>query len=81
MKRGDRPYKHPELAVQGFRVEGGIRNMPHNFGSDLRRNKSLYVLLIIILAYFILFHYLPMFGILISFEKFSPVKGVSGANG
>ena len=55
MKQRDRLYKEPKPALQGFRVEGGLKNMPHNFGLDLRRNKALYLLLIIILAYFIIF--------------------------
>lgn len=79
MKQRDRLYKEPKPALQGFRVKGGLKNMPHNFGLDLRRNKALYLLLIIILAYFIIFHYLPMFGLLMSFEKFSPVKGILGS--
>lgn len=79
MKRGDRLHKKPEPALQGFRVGGGLRNLPHNFGLDLRRNKALYLFLTVILTYFILFHYLPMFGILMSFEKFSPVKGILGS--
>ena len=79
MKREDRLHKKPEPALQGFRVGGGLRNLPHNFGLDLRRNKALYLFLTVIHTDFILFHYLPMFGILMSFEKFSPVKGILGS--
>ena len=39
----------------------------------------LYLLLVVIITYFILFHYLPMFGLIMAFEKYSPVKGVFGS--
>ena len=39
----------------------------------------LYLFLAVILLYFILFHYLPMFGIVMAFEDYSPVKGVFGS--
>lgn len=42
---------------------------------DLRRNKLLYLIFIPVLAYYIIFHYLPMFGIIIAFEKYNPAKG------
>ena len=63
----------------GYVLEGGIKNLPRNLTTDIRRNRVLYLLLIVILVYFILFHYLPMFGILMSFEKYSPVKGILGS--
>ena len=63
----------------GYVLEGGIKNLPRNLTTDIRRNRVLNLILIVILVYFILFHYLPMFGILMSFEKYSPVKGILGS--
>ncbi len=40
---------------------------------------QLYVLLAIPLAFLVLFSYWPMYGVLISFERFSPVRGVWGS--
>ncbi len=42
----------------------------------LRRYKYMYLMLIPGLLYIIIFHYLPMAGLAIAFEKFSVVKGV-----
>lgn len=39
--------------------------------SYVKRNYDLYLLLIPALAYIIVFHYLPMFGIVIAFEKYN----------
>ncbi len=66
-------------SIHGYRDRGGVRALPHNLSLDIRRNKILYVFLVVILAYFIIFNYLPMFGIIVSFEKFSPVKGIFGS--
>lgn len=41
------------------------------------RNYDLYLLLLPTLAYFITFHYVPMYGLQIAFKNFNPVKGIS----
>lgn len=43
---------------------------------DFKLNKSLYLLLIPGLLYYIIFHYVPMYGALIAFKDFSPRLGV-----
>jgi putative aldouronate transport system permease protein len=45
----------------------------------LIRDKWLYVLLLPGLAYFIIFKYLPMWGVVIAFQDYSPFKGVLGS--
>ncbi len=47
--------------------------------SDLMRDKYLYLLLLPGLVYFVVFKYLPMFGILIAFEDYVPFSGVLGS--
>jgi putative aldouronate transport system permease protein len=42
---------------------------------DWSRNKSLYVLIIPVLAFYVLFMYKPMYGALIAFKDYSPVHG------
>ena len=39
---------------------------------DFRRNKYIYLMLIPVLAYFIIFAYIPMYGIIIAFKDFTP---------
>ena len=43
------------------------------------RNWELYVMFLPVLAYFILYHYVPMYGVQIAFKKFSGVKGIWGS--
>ena len=43
---------------------------------DFVRNKSAYLLAIPVLIYFIIFNYIPMAGIILGFEKFTPKAGV-----
>lgn len=47
--------------------------------ADIRFNPSAYVLVAVVLAYYILFHYLPMYGVVIAFKNFSPGKGIIGS--
>ena len=46
---------------------------------DFKRNKILYLLLVPGTLYFILFHYLPIFGIVMAFENFKVSKGFFGS--
>lgn len=45
----------------------------------IKKSKYLYILFSIPLLYYILFHYLPMYGVLISFQNYNIVKGISGS--
>ncbi len=63
----------------GYIENGGIGAIPHNFAHDIKRNKIAYICLVFILAYFIIFNYFPMAGILMAFERFSPAKGFFGS--
>lgn len=47
---------------------------------DLRKNGILYVLFLPVLAWLILFHYLPMPGILMAFQDYSVSKGLFGSD-
>ncbi|MCD9021109.1 ABC transporter permease [Cohnella silvisoli] len=50
-----------------------------SFWNELVKNKYLYLLTLPALLYFIVFSYLPMFGIVIAFQDFSPIKGIAGS--
>jgi putative aldouronate transport system permease protein len=45
----------------------------------MRANKYLYLMLIPGIAYYLIFHYLPMYGALIAFKDFSIPKGILGS--
>ncbi|GGA48993.1 hypothetical protein GCM10010917_37860 [Paenibacillus physcomitrellae] len=43
---------------------------------DLARHKYIYLMLIPVIVYYVIFLYLPMYGLQIAFKDFSPVKGI-----
>jgi len=47
--------------------------------SDLQRNKGAYLMLIPVLAFFLVFHYRPMYGAIIAFKDFRPNLGILGS--
>lgn len=46
---------------------------------DLHKNWSLYLLVLPVLAFYLYFHYKPMYGLLASFQNFSIRKGIWGS--
>lgn len=47
--------------------------------TDWRRNRSLYLITIPIILFYILFMYKPMYGAVIAFQNYVPSKGISGS--
>ena len=48
--------------------------------ADLKRNKLVYLMWLPVLIYYLVFHYAPMFGVVIAFENYKPFKGILGSN-
>lgn len=48
--------------------------------ADFKRNWCLYVLILPVTLYYILFHYVPMFGLIVAFERYTPTKGIFGSD-
>ena len=46
--------------------------------NKIRKYKTLYLMTLPGILYFIIFHYLPMIGIVIAFQNFSPAMGIKG---
>ena len=46
---------------------------------DLRRNRHIYLMLLPVVLYYLIFHYGPMYGAVIAFQDFNPVRGVVGS--
>lgn len=42
---------------------------------DFKKNKLLYIMILPVIIYYIIFHYIPMIGILMAFQNYSPFKG------
>jgi putative aldouronate transport system permease protein len=47
--------------------------------ADFKRNRTLYLMAVPVLAYYIIFHYVPIYGASIAFKDFSPGKGIWGS--
>lgn len=47
---------------------------------DFRRNKNLYFMVLPVIAFYIIFHYGPMYGALIAFKDYRPAKGIIGSD-
>ena len=46
---------------------------------DLKMNKMLWLLAIPVIVYFFIFNYVPMFGLVMAFEDYKPIKGILGS--
>lgn len=46
----------------------------------IKKHWQLYLVFLIPLAYIIIFHYVPMYGVTLAFKDFSPKKGILGSN-
>jgi putative aldouronate transport system permease protein len=45
----------------------------------IERDKYLYLLILPVILYYVVFHYIPMYGVVIAFKKFQPLKGIMGS--
>ncbi|WP_438444129.1 ABC transporter permease [Gorillibacterium sp. sgz5001074] len=52
----------------------------YRFARDFKLNRLLYFMMIPVLAYYAIFHYAPMYGAVIAFKDFSPMKGIMGSD-
>jgi putative aldouronate transport system permease protein len=46
---------------------------------DFIRNKYLYLMMVPVLLFYVIFQYGPMYGAIIAFKDYSPVKGITGS--
>lgn len=55
------------------------RTSRSRFVRDFGLNKYLYLMMVPVVAYYLVFHYAPMYGAVIAFKEYTPVKGVFGS--
>jgi putative aldouronate transport system permease protein len=65
----------PLVRTEAARVRPGM----NKYVRDFMLNKYLYIMMIPVLAYYAIFHYAPMYGALIAFKEYSPMKGILGS--
>lgn len=56
-----------------------VKNYFVRLGADLVKNRSVYLIFLPVLIYYILFRYLPMYGATIAFKNYTPFRGISGS--
>ncbi|MBP1966473.1 putative aldouronate transport system permease protein [Paenibacillus aceris] len=66
-----RPLEKAQLVRKKMDVNRYVR--------DFVLNKYLYLMMVPVLAYYLIFHYAPMYGALIAFKEYSPMKGILGS--
>lgn len=49
------------------------------FIRDFALNKYLYLMMVPVIAYYAVFHYAPMYGAIIAFKEYTPMKGILGS--
>jgi putative aldouronate transport system permease protein len=67
--------KHETVAA----VKPNIRLRSNATWKKMARNYELYLFLLPTLAYFVIFHYIPIYGVQIAFKNFIAVKGILGS--
>ena len=65
-----------EKVISPKAIHGTGKDYWRRLGADILRDKWLYLLLLPGFVYFIVFKYLPMWGIVISFENYVPFSGI-----
>lgn len=73
--------KSEKLKKGYYRLSNGqvIKPKKISTGKYIKQHIWLYLLVIPGLIYFIMFRYVPMFGLVIAFQEFSPFKGIMGS--
>jgi len=51
-----------------------------NVRKDFLQNKYAYLMVIPVVVFFVLFHYKPMYGIVIAFKNYRPIKGIENSD-
>jgi len=58
---------------------GGVAEFFVDSVKDIRKNKFKYIIILPVLIYLILFAYKPMYGIIIAFQNYKPIKGIANS--
>lgn len=79
MSKSAAPMNSPTNFKNKVKPRGDLKAYFRELKKDVFRDRMLYYLLIPFLLWFLVFKYLPMWGIQIAFKEFSLFKGISGS--
>lgn len=57
----------------------GKRSFRQRVRVDFKRNRGVYLLAVVPVIYYLVFNYVPMFGVVLAFKRFSPGAGIWGS--
>ncbi len=57
----------------------GFAGLRSTVRRDFKANRLVYLLAVPVLAYYVVFHYFPMYGAVIAFKEFNPGQGILGS--
>jgi putative aldouronate transport system permease protein len=57
-----------------------VRLKRNGYLHNIVHNKILYLMALPVIAYYVIFCYLPMYGVVIAFQDYIPARGISGSN-
>jgi putative aldouronate transport system permease protein len=56
-----------------------MKKLPYKLRTGFHRDKELLLMLVPVVVYFIVFHYIPMYGATIAFKNYTPARGFTGS--
>ena len=62
------------------RLAKSVLNYCVRLVKDIRMHKGAYLIVLPVVVFYILFHYKPMYGLIIAFKNYSPAKGIMGSS-
>jgi putative aldouronate transport system permease protein len=66
--------------MSGLPASPGYIRKKKSLGYHLKRDWRLLVIISLPFAYYVIFHYLPMFGLVMAFQNFKPGRGFTGSS-
>ncbi|MCK9479502.1 MAG: ABC transporter permease subunit [Firmicutes bacterium] len=69
----------PSVTIQIPARKSKKRNLWREIAKDYKRNKYLILMALPVLTWYFIFHYLPMYGVIIAFKDFNPMRGILGS--
>lgn len=62
-----------------YPLNNGKKSLRERIVADYKQNKFVILMLLPVVLWYIVFHYVPLYGITIAFKSFSPMKGIMGS--
>ena len=67
------------MATENVGRRSGVREELTKGRKAIRKNYDLYIMMAVVVVYFLIFHYYPMYGVQIAFKDFMPGLGIAGS--